>query len=332
MSGDPKQNTRKGLAAAIERNWYRAFFWNLWLAPLAVLFGLVVMLRRIWFSLFPAASEQLPVIVVGNVTIGGTGKTPLIIWLVEQARKLNIRVGVVSRGYGGKSEQYPLWVTADTPESESGDEPRLIALRTGCPVVVDPVRKNAVAALVGSVDLVLSDDGLQHYAMARAAEIVVIDGERRLGNRWMLPVGPMREPASRLDQADLVITNGKDFILQPSSPINASTGKVVDLLEFEGQKVHGVAGIGHPERFFSALEKLGMEVIRHPFPDHHPYQKSDLDFEDELPVFMTEKDWVKCQAFANENHWYLPVDAVPIRSARQALESLLLTWGEQSNG
>jgi tetraacyldisaccharide 4'-kinase len=331
-SQQPDSASRSAVLDGVERNWYRSPVWNFWLLPLHWLFWLAVLLRRLWFAVFPAEAVSVPVIVVGNISVGGTGKTPLILWLVERAKAMNLSVGVVSRGYGGQSDRYPLMVEADTLETECGDEPKLIAQRTGCPVVVDPIRRNAVQALAGKVDLILSDDGLQHYAMPRVAEIVVVDGERGLGNQWMLPIGPLREPESRLEQADLVVVNGKDFVLQAQQPINAETGELVDLLEFEGKQVHGVAGIGNPKRFFSTLTQLGMDVIEHPFPDHHPFQPEDLAFDDELPVLMTEKDWVKCRAFVSKRVWYLPVDAVPVRSARYSLDNLLQTWGEKANG
>lgn len=329
MNNEAKDGLLARVAQSIEKNWYRSPVFNAWLLPLQGLFWCGVVLRRLWYSIRVAEPAVLPVIVVGNISVGGTGKTPLIVWLATRARELNLRVGIVSRGYGGHSEQYPLRVDADTPASACGDEPRLLFNRTGCPVVVDPERKRAVASLIGEVDLVLSDDGLQHYAMARAAELVVVDHERGFGNGWLLPMGPLREPQERLQGVDLVIRNGKDFVLQPQMLMNAQTGEAVDLLALEGQKVHAVAGIGHPQRFFATLQTLGMELIEHPFGDHHPYTRNDLDFGDDRPIVMTEKDWVKCRDFVGVNCWYLPVDAVLNRTTRQTLDSLLLTWGEK---
>ncbi|WP_221798675.1 tetraacyldisaccharide 4'-kinase [Oceanobacter mangrovi] len=324
--------SRRGLAALIERNWYRPALYNLWLLPLNWLFVVVAVLRRIYYAVFPPKAVSVPVVVVGNINVGGTGKTPLITWLVERAMQLNMRVGVVSRGYGGKSEQYPLEVTADTDVSLCGDEPRLLANRTGCTVVVDPQRRRAVEYLQGKVDIIFSDDGLQHYAMPRVAELVVVDGERRFGNGWTLPVGPLREPRARLQTVDAVLVNGEDFVLEPLSLRRGDTNEQADLLALEGKKVHAVAGIGHPARFFTTLRQLGMELIEHPFNDHHEFKPEDLDFGDGLPVVMTEKDWVKCRAFAAANSWYLPVGAVLTKSARHTLDKLLLTWGEKRNG
>ena len=315
------------LAARIEHNWYASARGNAWLFPLHVLFWLAAALRRFWFTLSPPADVRLPVIVVGNIAVGGTGKTPLITWMARRASEMGIRVGIVSRGYGGKSDQYPLRVLSDTDARLCGDEPRLLANRLGCPVVVDPDRRRAVESLAHEVDLVLSDDGMQHYRMPRVAEIVVVDHERGFGNGWLMPIGPLREPVGRLESVDLVVRNGKSFVLQPSALVNARTGQEVDFMRLEGRTVHAVAGIGNPQRFFATLRKLGMEPIEHVFEDHHPFCAEDLQFGDDHPVVMTEKDWVKCRNFVGGNAWYVPVEAVLDRKTRQALETLLLTWG-----
>ncbi|WP_369854404.1 tetraacyldisaccharide 4'-kinase [Candidatus Thalassolituus haligoni] len=325
-----KKPTR--LASWIEQHWYRSPIFNAWLLPLQWLFWLLVMSRRIFYALFPPAAVAVPVIVVGNISVGGTGKTPLIVWLANRARELNMRVGIVSRGYGGSAEHYPLEVTQDTPADVCGDEPLLLFERLGCPVVVDPKRRRAVEYLADKVDLVLSDDGLQHYAMPRVAELVIVDGKRGFGNGWLLPIGPLREPQTRLDSVDRVIVNGKDFVLQPLAMINAVTAERADLLTLDAGEVHAVAGIGSPERFFGTLRQLGMTPIEHPFADHHPFTPEDLMFGDDKPVVMTEKDWVKCRSFVNKNCWYLPVDAVPNRATRLALDTLLTTWGEKYHG
>jgi len=322
----------KPLADLIAANWYRRPVTNFWLLPLHGMFWLIVLLRRLWFAVFPPSASQAPVIVVGNITVGGTGKTPLIIWLAARATELGMTVGIVSRGYGGHSERYPLEVTNQISPMECGDEPWLLHHRLGCRVVVAPKRADAVAALQNDVDLILSDDGMQHYAMPRVAEILVVDGERGFGNGWLLPVGPLREPRTRVDSVDCMLVNGKDFILQPLQLINACTGEVADLLIMEGRQVHGVAGIGHPARFFKTLQKLDMNVIEHPFDDHHPFQATDVEYDDDLPVIMTEKDWVKCREFVTEKYWYLPVDAVPVRRARHTLDAMLSTWGERKRG
>ncbi|MBM94995.1 MAG: tetraacyldisaccharide 4'-kinase [Oceanospirillaceae bacterium] len=327
-----EHQSRSSVGRFIASNWYRRPIANFWLLPLHGLFWIVVLLRRFWFAIFPPMASKAPVIVVGNITVGGTGKTPLITWLAQRAVELDMSVGIVSRGYGGRSEHYPLEVTSSISPAECGDEPWLLHNRLGCRVVVAPKRADAVSALGSDVDLILSDDGMQHYAMPRVAEILVVDGERGFGNGWLMPVGPLREPKTRVDSVDCVVVNGSDFILQPQQLVNASTGEVVDLLVLEGHKVHAVAGIGHPARFFKTLEKLGMDVEPHAFEDHHPFDKADIEFGDDLPIVMTEKDWVKCRDFVTERCWYLPVDAVPTRKTRQALDTMLLTWGEKKRG
>lgn len=294
--------------------------WRL-LLPLSWLYGLVSGAIRLMYrlGLKRAWRAPVPVVVVGNLTAGGNGKTPVVIWLVEQLQKRGIRPGVVSRGYGGKATHYPLLLTADTTTAEAGDEPVLIYQRTGVPVAVSPVRSDAVQALLAghAVDIIITDDGLQHYALARDKEIVVIDGVRRFGNGWWLPAGPMRERASRLQSVDAVIVNGGQakpgeipMHLQPSMAVNLLTGerKAVEQLS----ALVAMAGIGHPPRFFATLEQCGARPEKRvPLADHQALVKGQVDA---LTVpgqslIMTEKDAVKCRAFAKENWWYLPVDA-----------------------
>ncbi|WP_036535670.1 tetraacyldisaccharide 4'-kinase [Oceanobacter kriegii] len=318
--------------SSIEQGWYKSAWHNIWLLPLHWLFWVVVLVRQVVYALFPPKAVNAPVIVVGNVSVGGTGKTPLITWLVERAHAQRLTVGIVSRGYGGKSDKYPLWVGQDTPISQCGDEPWLLHNRLGCPVVVDPVRRRAVEALTGKVDIILSDDGLQHYSMPRVAEIVVVDAKRGLGNGWLLPVGPLREPAARLQNVDCVIRNGEDFVLEPQGLKNAKTLSEMEPSALQGQKVHAVAGIGNPGRFFQTLRDMGMEPIEHAFGDHHPFVADDLKFEDEHPIVMTEKDWVKCRDLVEDNAWFVPVDPVFNKATRRKLDKLLTTWGEKRNG
>ena len=318
-----------GLATRIEKNWYGRALGNLWLLPLWFLFVLISALRRMKYRIFPAAPTGTPVLVVGNIAIGGTGKTPLITLLADLAAKQGIRVGVVSRGYGGRAEQYPLVVDTDTPVAQSGDEPALLA-GLGLPVVVDPQRARAVKALKDKVDLILSDDGLQHYAMARDAEIVVSDATRGFGNGWQLPVGPLREPISRIDTCDLHLVNGVDFTVQP-------TGYFVDSVELspeslKGRRVHAVAGIGNPARFFTTLRQLGADVVEHAFSDHHAFVKDDLVFNDDLPVVMTEKDWVKCRSFDLPNAGFLRVSAAATEAAEENISQLLKRLGAIRHG
>lgn len=332
---------RSKFAAQIERNWYRpaGVVGNLWLLPLWCLFIFLSGARRLWYGLFPATAEDVPVLVVGNIAIGGTGKTPLITYLAQRANELGIRVGIVSRGYGGHAQSYPLRVTSNTPVSESGDEPKLLT-RTGCPIVVDPNRSRAVSVLVGEVNLVLSDDGLQHYAMARAGEILVSDVTRGFGNGWQLPIGPLREPKSRAKSVDLCLVNGSDFIVQPVALVNAISGEQVDLDYFSGVQVHAIAGIGNPARFFTTLQALKCNVIEHAFADHHVFTPQNIQFNDQAPVVMTEKDWVKCREFfndvnihfKNDNVWYLQVEAKPTTDAAIKIDQLLIRLGNRHHG
>ncbi|MBT1727376.1 tetraacyldisaccharide 4'-kinase [Enterobacter quasimori] len=295
----------------------------LWLLllPLSWLYGLVSGAIRLMYrlGLKRAWRAPVPVVVVGNLTAGGNGKTPVVIWLVEQLQKRGIRPGVVSRGYGGKATHYPLLLAADTTTAEAGDEPVLIYQRTGVPVAVSPVRSDAVQALLAghAVDIIITDDGLQHYALARDKEIVVIDGVRRFGNGWWLPAGPMRERATRLRSVDAVIVNGGQA-KQGEIPMHLQPGMAVNLLTGERKAVEqlpalvAMAGIGHPPRFFATLGQCGARLEKRvPLADHQALMEGQVDA---LTVpgqslIMTEKDAVKCRAFAKENWWYLPVDA-----------------------
>ena len=264
----------------------------------------------------------VPVVVVGNITVGGTGKTPLILWLIEHCRSRGLRVGVVSRGYGAKPPQLPWRVRADQVAGVAGDEPLLIVQRSGVPLMIDPDRGRAVAALLAEEprDLILSDDGLQHYRMARDLELVLVDAARGLGNRRCLPAGPLREPVERLQAVDALLHNGAlsdppgafGFRLQPSALVNLRSGERHALGHFSsGQAVHAVAGIGNPQRFFTTLETLHWRPVAHAFADHAQFDAELLRFSPALPVVMTEKDAVKCRAFAAEDWWYLAVDAEP---------------------
>ncbi|MEY7147799.1 tetraacyldisaccharide 4'-kinase [Enterobacter cloacae] len=295
----------------------------LWLLllPLSWLYGLVSGIIRLLYrlGLKRAWRAPVPVVVVGNLTAGGNGKTPVVIWLVEQLQKRGIRPGVVSRGYGGKAAHYPLLLTLDTTTAEAGDEPVLIYQRTGAPVAVSPVRSDAVQALLAEhdVQIIITDDGLQHYALARDKEIVVIDGVRRFGNGWWLPAGPMRERASRLKSVDAVIVNGG--VAQPGEiPMQLQPGMAINLLTGERQAVSrlpalvAMAGIGHPPRFFATLEQCGARLEKRvPLADHQALVAEQVDAltTSGQTLIMTEKDAVKCRAFAKENWWYLPVDA-----------------------
>lgn len=305
----------------IERIWSgRSPLWLL-LLPFSWLYGLISNGIRLSYQLGwrKVWRASVPVVVVGNLTAGGNGKTPVVIWLVEALQRQGLRVGVVSRGYGGKAERYPLLLDAATTTAQAGDEPVLIYQRTQAPVAVSPVRREAVQALQsgGNIDVIVTDDGLQHYALARDFEIVVVDGERRFGNGWWLPAGPMRERAGRLNSVDAVIVNGGSasgneiaMQLQPGAALNLKTGQAQPLSAFD--QVVAMAGIGHPPRFFNTLAQQGVMPIRQlAFADHQAYSEAELRAltTGSQALIMTEKDAVKCRQFAQDNWWYLPVDA-----------------------
>ncbi len=319
---------------SLDRFWYRPAPPPGWLRPLSSLYGSVsadlARSRK-------AAAVQLPVpvIVVGNITVGGTGKTPFVLWLVERLQAQGWRPGVISRGYGGCAPQYPLRVTAATDPAWAGDEPSLIARRLDVPVAVAPDRVAAARLLLdaGEVNILVTDDGLQHYRLARDIEICVVDGSRGLGNGALLPAGPLREPPARLREVDLVVVNGGgwreagvttlDMSLSTTEAMPLGGGESRPLASFAGGKVHAVAGIGNPERFFSSLRAAGIEVIPHPFPDHHDYTEMDLAFDGTLPLLMTEKDAVKCAELARPNHWYVPAQAVIAAEGAALVQQLL---------
>ncbi len=308
--------------------WYGNKRWPVVLQPLASGLQCIATERR---KRLQANAEILPVpvIVVGNISLGGTGKTPLLASLARLLLENGYQPGIVSRGYGGDAAAYPLDVTPQTPVSQSGDEPALLSHITACPVVVDPVRVRAARHLIEQhqCNVILSDDGLQHYALARDIEIAVVDGSRGLGNGRCLPAGPLREPPVRLTEVDWVIVNG-ELCAKGGVPESALTmhlepcewrrvdgsGEAVSLQAApfgNDQPLHAVAGIGNPERFFSTLETLGYTPCKHPFADHHRFAAADFTFAQGADaVLMTAKDAVKCQGFAQPNWWYLTVEAV----------------------
>ena len=261
---------------------------------------------------------------IGNISVGGTGKTPVVVAIAEWLLARGLNPAIISRGYGGQAPQYPLYVTPDTPVEHCGDEAKLLLERGRCPVVVDPKRVNAWQWLVDqapSVDVIISDDGLQHYDLPRAAEVVVIDGERQLGNQRCLPVGPLREPVERLDSVDFVLQNGGQalfdcasaasmFRLYPSAWVNLSSGERTPLESFDKALNYcAIAGIGNPTRFFTTLTELGIRYESRAFPDHYAYSEADFANMNSDAVLMTEKDAVKCLSFAKDSWWYLEVNA-----------------------
>ena len=314
--------------------WYARSPWLLLLTPLSLVFRIVVWLRRNAYraGLLRSVRVALPVIIIGNITVGGTGKTPLVIWLAEYLQKKGYHPGIISRGYGGKASSWPQQVRPDSDPAMVGDEAVLLASATGCPMAVGPDRVATATALIkhSECDVILSDDGLQHYALQRDIEIIVIDGIRRFGTGFSIPAGPMREPAKRLKEADLVVINGlgggQEHIMRmrPGNAHSLTDSSIKrPLADFRGQAVHAVAGIGNPERFFQSLEQLGMQLEKHVFPDHYTFTATDIRFGDYKPVIMTEKDAVKCRYFASENDWYIPVTVQMSADFCQRLDELL---------
>jgi len=331
--------------------WYRGAWWLYLLLPLSWLFQIVAKLRRRRLTARhsrPHSHSQsqftfpVPIVVIGNISVGGTGKTPLILALLERLKARGLKVGVVSRGYGADSSRFPILLTEEHSATEVGDEPLLIHRTSGVPVVVDPDRLRACEFLIEreEVDVVLSDDGLQHYGMPRDMEIAVVDGERLFGNGLCLPAGPLREPVSRLSEVQAIVLNcgvngadapdsverfRKSLAMNDAPPVfamglqarvlsNLKTGetRLFSGAPFKmGDEIQAVTGIGNPQRFFDLLKALPYSVSDYAFPDHHPFQKEDLlaagiDFT--KPIAMTEKDGIKCQSFANENFWVVQID------------------------
>ncbi|EKD55321.1 MAG: tetraacyldisaccharide 4'-kinase [uncultured bacterium] len=310
----------------LENMWYGGSYKILvfLLLPFSLLFRLLVSLRYFLFrfSILRTVNLSQPVIVVGNITVGGTGKTPFVIQLAEELQNRGYRPGIVSRGVGGKKMQKPCWVDLQADPAIVGDEALLIVQRTGCPMVTSVDRVSACQELLQKTtcNAIIADDGLQHYRLGREIEICIIDGMRQLGNGHMLPAGPLREPISRLKRVDFIVVNGQktSFLdehtesmeLLGNNLFSVKNLKKMSILDdFKGQKVHAIAGIGNPKRFFSLLRDHQIDIIEHTFPDHYLFSAKDLNFSDNLPIIMTEKDAVKCVSFADEKYWYLRVDA-----------------------
>lgn len=321
------------LSEAVTRAWYQNKKWIWVLLPLTLLFWFVSSIRRLAYQagLLTSVKVSSPVVIVGNISVGGTGKSPLTGYLVSELKRRGYRPGVVSRGYGGKSDYYPLIVDQNSSAALVGDEPLMLYQMTQCPVAVDPVRSRAASMLAEdyNCDVVICDDGLQHYAIARDIEICVVDGKRGFGNGLLLPTGPLRETSKRLSGVDYVIVNGAnqslnqssiqkhesvfEMTLKPQQLVNVFDDRKWHINELQGKAVHGVAGIGNPARFFKALGELGADVTPHGFPDHHQFSRDDFNFNTDLPVIMTHKDAVKCLTLYSEtrpdNFWYMPVSA-----------------------
>src|SRR4051794_14255325 len=327
----------------LEYFWYRIRPVHLVLIPLSLLFGAAAALRRRAYRLGWLRSVRIgvPVIVVGNISVGGTGKTPVVLWLVELLRNSGYHPGIVTRGYGG-SEQLQE-VHRDSDAQQTGDEPLLLARRANVPVFAGqkrPLVAHALLEMHAQCDVIVSDDGLQHYALARDIELAVVDAQRKFGNGWLLPAGPLREPVRRLADVTAGIVNGDGELTEVPAPryrmrlSGAQFRNVRDPLQqtgaadFKNHPVHAIAAIGHPARFFSHLESLGLTVRRHPFPDHYAFTADDLAFAGEENLLMTEKDAVKCAGFAKAGWWYLPVEA----AVDPALGQLILAKLRSLNG
>ncbi len=334
----------------IEKVWFQNHHAKYWLVPLLLpltgLFYLLSSIRRLAFRMGVIKSYKLdkPVIVVGNIGIGGNGKTPVVLHLVGLAKSLGLKPGVISRGYGGTAEKYPYILDENSTSSQAGDEPMLIYQRHNVPVVVGPDRfANAQMLLEQGCNIIISDDGLQHFRLKRDLEVIVIDGKRLFGNGLLLPAGPLREGVWRLKNADMLIYNGRKptelatasqntsllMKLAANELVQVKTGEKIPLENFLKQyhTVNAVAGIGDPQRFFDTLKELGFMLNRQQgFVDHKNFTIDDFDqFKTDTPLLMTEKDAVKCRAFAQENWWYLPVDAQFSEQDKQALLNMLQT-------
>ena len=303
----------------LEDIWYGRHPARLLLMPCSWLYRAVVTLRRMVYQarLLNVYRAPVPVIVVGNITVGGTGKTPLVIWIARKLQEYGFKPGIVARGYRGAARHWPQQVRADSDPVAVGDEAVLLARRSGLPVAVGPQRSADIAALLkhAGVDIIVCDDGLQHYALARDIEIAVLDGVRRYGNGSCLPAGPLREPAARLESIDLMVTNGLaargEFAMRylaARAHRVGNPGVSVALGEFADQTVHAVAAIGNPGSFFQLLKRNGLRITQHVFADHHFFRREDLAFGDHHAVLMTEKDAVKCEHFADLRLWYVPIE------------------------
>jgi tetraacyldisaccharide 4'-kinase len=332
------------LGSKLEALWYSgARPW--WLAPFSFLYGALTSLRRFLYriGLRDRVRLPVPVVVVGNLTVGGTGKTPLTAWLATKLAACGLRVAIVSRGYGGKASGVTR-VTLHSRATEVGDEPLLLARRAQATVFVSKDRAAAgKQAVADGADIVLADDGLQHLRLVRDCEIVVIDGQRGFGNGCLLPRGPLREPPRRLRRVNAVVVNGNitapgftlpKFVTHTAFQMRMSPGdarpvsggaSLRALSSFRDTGVHAVAAIGNPQRFFDMLREAGLKLYEHPMPDHHPFKPGDLNFGDDLPVIMTEKDAVKCAAFADARCWYVPVTAQFSEEQERALVDLVIS-------
>lgn len=320
--------------------WYKEMYISSMFMPLSMLYDDAIRFRTFLYRIGIKKKTKLavPVVIVGNITVGGTGKTPLILWMARFLKEQGYKPGIISRGYGGNAELWPQWVDEQSDPELVGDEAVLLAKRAGCPIAVGPKRAEAGQMLLdkSSCDIILSDDGLQHYALERDIEIVVIDGQRRFGNGYALPCGPLREQITRLQTVDLVIVNGVpeeenefSMTMEGDIAVNLVSKEEKLLTDFKWIPSHALAGIGNPKRFFDLLEQKKISIETHAFPDHYQFTEADISFNDDKPILMTEKDAVKCFGFASEKHWFVPVKAKP---QQQFIDKLLTLIEEKIRG
>jgi tetraacyldisaccharide 4'-kinase len=329
----------------LQRVWYQQSHWKWLLAPLSLLFAVAVLIRRCLYRwrLLKSIKVAVPVVVVGNITVGGTGKTPLVMWLAALLREQGLKPGIITRGYRGQSVRWPLQVTADTDPRLAGDEAVILATHGDAIVVAGPDRVvDAEHAIALGANVIIADDGLQHYRLSRDVEVVVVDAERELGNGWYLPAGPLREGASRLYSVDAVMVHHRAAI-KSATAVQATkvsqfdisselgearclaTGEQRSLSTFVGQRVHALAGIGNPETFFAALRRADLTVDAKPLADHAMLTRQDIAFADDAPVLMTEKDAVKCRTFADPRCWSVALKLSVSAQDRTKLLELLNT-------
>ncbi len=308
----------------LESSWYKKRVWLWILRPFSFLFSLIVTKRRKNFLTKSTKTwkPKVPVVVIGNILVGGTGKTPLVISLANSLKKMGYKPGIISRGYGGRAKKYPLVIKDDTSVIHSGDEPLIIYKNTSCPVYISPNRVDACKKLEKETDcnVIISDDGMQHYSLGRDIEIAVFDGDRGIGNKFLLPAGPLREPITRLNSVDFIVSSNSSFsekdykedyifTLRPVKWVRIHDEVSYEIRDWPLRKyVNAVAGIGNPSKFFKLLTSLGFKFSKNSFPDHYQFHPDDLVFSNNLPIIMTEKDAVRCSNVVYKNLWYLKVD------------------------
>ena len=322
------------LETLIEKVWYSKNIFSLLLSPLSLIYISIIYLRYTLYQLglISITKINVPTIVIGNIVAGGTGKTPLVIWLAKHFKDKGFLPGIVSRGYGGTYLSNIELVKPTSNPLLVGDEPVIIARNTNCPVVVAKKRAKGAKELVEkyNCNIILSDDGMQHYSLARDIEIAVIDGQRRFGNNYCFPAGPLREPKSRIFKADLIVSkynartceHKMDYTYHQLVSLN-ELSKTIPISDLHGMTVHAIAGINNPDHFFSYIRSHKLELIIHKLPDHYSYTEDDVKFDDNFPVVMTEKDAVKCLNYSSDKHWYIPISAELSKSFVCDLDKLM---------